>query len=183
MDWIREKAAKDQHENMNALVAGLLGPTAARPLQAYVASREGESTAIPNAQAASQQAYAQLDELGAKSLQKTATCAVLFVCSHSTRIGERFRGPHLCVFVGVCRKRTTCRRLTCGSQSRGAREPWRLGEREGCRGGRTRDYRRVSRLLHEESVVTLLCALSDRVTFPNLRTNVVYSRIGTPEVH
>ena len=64
MDWIREKAAKDQHENMSALVAGLLGPNAARPLQIYVASREGESTAIPSAPDASQEAYAQLEELG-----------------------------------------------------------------------------------------------------------------------
>ena len=70
MDWIREKAAKDQHENMSALVAGLLGPNAARPLDAYVVSREGESTAIPNAPAASQQAYAQLEELGTEPLLK-----------------------------------------------------------------------------------------------------------------
>ena len=31
MDWIREKAAKDQHENMGSLAAGLLGPNAVVP--------------------------------------------------------------------------------------------------------------------------------------------------------
>jgi hypothetical protein len=62
MDWIREKAAKDQHENMGSLVAGLLGPSACRPLQAYVSC--GEGAAIPNAPESSQEAYAQLESLG-----------------------------------------------------------------------------------------------------------------------
>ena len=65
MDWIREKAAKDQHENMGSLVAGLLGPNACRPLQAYVAC--GDGAAIPNAPMSSQEAYAQLESLGAEA--------------------------------------------------------------------------------------------------------------------
>lgn len=76
MDWIREKAAKDQHENMGSLAAGLLGPNAARSLEAYVASGEGESAAIPNAPDSSQEAYAQLEALGTELPQRAAFATV-----------------------------------------------------------------------------------------------------------
>ena len=67
MDWIREKAAKDAHENMATLVAGLVGPDAARPLVAYVPV--GEDKAIPNAAKPSQEAYAGLEALGKALLE------------------------------------------------------------------------------------------------------------------
>ena len=68
MDWIREKAAKDAHENMATLVAGLVGPDAARPLEAYVPV--GEDKAIPNAVKPSQEAYAGLEALGKALLEE-----------------------------------------------------------------------------------------------------------------
>ena len=88
MDWIREKAAKDQHENMGSLAAGLLGPNAARSLEAYVASGDGESAAIPNAPEPSQAAYVQLEALGTELRQgaANATVAVPFVSFQVAKI-------------------------------------------------------------------------------------------------
>ena len=68
MAWIREKAAKDQHENMAPIANALLGPTAARPLEAYF----GESEGLPNAAKASKEAYAQLEALGKTLLEPAA---------------------------------------------------------------------------------------------------------------